>query len=120
MLAVPGIVIIRMPVNVWRIAIDEVLRAGLSDGFRKGLAPKNKVFSSYQLANMGHLIGNFGDIRPSKALRLSAKGDVKCSFAIKPDHAIKPGPVQKQKIKRLMLLVKSIAYCIVVRLPLLR
>ena len=78
MLAVPGIVIICMPVNVWRIAIDNVLRAGLSDGFLKGLAPENKVFSSYQLANMGHLIGNFGDICPGKAPRLPAKGDVIC------------------------------------------
>ena len=83
MLAAPGIVIICMPVNVWRVAIDDVLCAGLRNGVLKGLAPEHKVFSPDQPANMEYLIGNFGDIRLGKAPRFSAKRDIESAPAIK-------------------------------------
>jgi hypothetical protein len=83
------------------------------------LALEYEILGAKQFFQAGYLIGDLGDVRLGKALRLSAKWDIELTLAIEADHSVEPGPIQKEKVQRIVALIESVPHLIVVVFALL-
>jgi len=109
-----------MPVYVRRVTIDNILAIACGNGLFKRLTNECKTLYSQQIGYMGDLINYFRDIGPRKSLWFFTERDIERTMPVKPDHAVKSGPVKKQEIKWVMGLIKALSQRVVMRIALFK
>ena len=112
----PAVEVIRVSADIWRIAVNKIISACLSQCGAKILVFELPVAISHACGDPRHLIDNFCYIRLGKTLRLVSKRHVECTAVVEANKTVEATTIEKEKVQRCMVGVETLTNFIVVGL----